>query len=100
MLAANAMTAGDMQRMEGKRVLGSRGEILGMVTAIDIGKQLAQLDTLGGVSVAMPIVLLQDKGDHLYAPTTSQSQMVAMAVRQTGTAVASDISARRVALAD
>ena len=99
-LAANAMTAGDMQRMEGKTVFGFRGEILGTVGATDIGQQLVQLHTPGGVSVAMPIVLLQDKGDRLYAPTTSGSQLEAMAIRQTGTTVASELSSRRVALAD
>jgi hypothetical protein len=100
MLAANAMTAGDMQRMEGKTVFGSRGDVLGTVMTVDIGKQLAQVQTPGGVSVAMPIVLLQDKGDRLYAPTTSQRQMAAMAVRQTGTHLASDVSSQRLALAD
>jgi len=99
-LAANSYTAGEMHRMEGKRVVGSHGEFLGMVTAIDIGSQLVQVHTPGGVSVAMPIVLLQDKGDRLYAPTTSRSQMLAMAVKQTGTVVASEASPNRLALAD
>ena len=99
-LAANSWTAGDMQRMEGKRIISSRGEILGVVTAIDIPNQLVQVHTPGGVSVALPIVLLQDKGDRLYAPTTSRSQMMAMAVRQTGTVVASDVTGQRVAFAD
>jgi len=99
-LAANAWTAGDMHRMEGKRVVSSRGENLGIVTAIDIGSQLVQVHTPGSVSVAMPIVLLQDKGDRLYAPTTSYRQFMAMAVNQTGTVVASDLGSRRLALAD
>jgi hypothetical protein len=99
-LANNSWTSGDMQRMEGKRVTSFRGELLGVVTAVDIAGQLVQVHTPGGVSVAIPIVLLEDKGDHLYAPTTSQSQFMAMAVRQTGTVVASDVSPSRVALAD
>jgi len=99
-LAANSYTAGDMHRMEGKRVVSSRGEFLGIVTAIDIGSQLVQVHTPGSVSVAMPIVLLQDKGDRLYAPTTSHREFMAMAVKQTGTMVASDVSSPRLALAD
>jgi len=99
-LAANAWTAGDMHRMEGKRIIGFRGELLGLVTAIDIGNQLVQVHTPGGVSVAVPIILLQDKGDRLYAPTTSGSQMLAMAANQTGAVIASDIGSPRLAFAD
>jgi len=100
MLAPNSWTSGDMQRMEGKIVEGRRGEFLGTVMTVDIGKQLAQVQTPGGVSVAMPIVLLQDRGDRLYAPTTTGAHMDAMALRQTGTIVASNVSQNRVALAD
>ena len=99
-LPPNSWTSGDMQRMAGKRVVSFRGEILGTVSAIDIGNQLVQVHTPGGVSVAIPIVLLQDKGDRLFAPTTSESQFLAMAVRQTGTTVAADVTPSRVALAD
>jgi hypothetical protein len=99
-LANNSWTSGDMQRMEGKTITSFRGEFLGTVTAVHIAGQLVQVHTPGGVSVAIPIVLLQDKGDRLYAPTTSQSQLMDMAVRQTGTTVASDISPNRVASAD
>ena len=99
-LANNSWTSGDMQRMAGKRVFGFRGELLGTVSAVDIGGQLVQVNTPGGVSVAIPIVLLEDKGDRLYAPTTSRSQFMAMAVHQTGTVVASEVSSGRLAVAD
>jgi len=99
-LANNSWTSGDMQRMAGKRVISFLGENLGTVTAVDIAGQLVQLHTPGGVSVAIPIVLLQDKGDRLYAPTTSQSRLLDMAVRQTGTTVATNVAPNHVALAD
>jgi hypothetical protein len=99
-LAPNSWTAGDMQRMAGKRVTSFLGENLGTITAVDIAGQLVQLHTPGGVSVAVPIVLLQDKGDRLFAPTTSQSRLLDMAVRQTGTTVATDVTPSRVALAN
>jgi hypothetical protein len=99
-LAPNSWTSGDMQRMEGKIVVGNRGELLGTVMNVDIGNQLAQVQTPGGVSVAMPIVLLQDRGDRLFAPTTNAAYMDAMALRQTGTTVASNVSPNRLASAD
>jgi len=99
-LGPNSYSSGEMQRMEGKRVVSFRQEILGTVTAVDIGNQLVQVSTPGGVSVAIPIVLLQDKGDRLFAPTTSQSQFLDMAVRQTGTTVATNVTPNRLALAN
>ena len=97
MLANNSWTSGDMQQMEGRRVVSFRGEFLGIVSAIDIAGQLVQVHTPGGVSVAIPIVLLQNKGDRLYAPTLSQSRFLDMAVRQTGTTVATNVTPSRVA---
>ena len=94
MLAPNSMTRGSMIRMEGKAVMGYHGEQLGTVLTVDHGQQLAEVQTPGGVSVAMPIVLLEDKGDRLFAPTTSRREMDAMAMRQTGTTVAFDFGTR------
>ena len=99
-IGPNSYTSGTMQRAAGKRVISFRGENLGTVTAVDMGNQFVQVSTPGGVSVAIPMVLLVDKGDRLFAPTTSQREFLAMAVRQTGTTVATDVTPNRLASAE
>ena len=83
-----------MFRMEGKPVIGAHGMRLGYILAVDHGSKMAELQTTGGVGVAMPVGLLTDRGGHLTAATMSKADVVAMAKTQTGRTVAINVMNR------
>jgi hypothetical protein len=80
-----------MFRMEGKTVFGTRGARLGYILAVDHGSKMAELQTPGGIAVAMPVALMIDKGNHMSASTMSKADVTAMAKTQTGRTVAINI---------
>jgi hypothetical protein len=81
-----------MTRLEGKPVVGARGAYLGYILAVDHGSKMAELQTPGGVGVAMPVSLITDKGSRLLAPTMSKADVMAMAKTQTGRTVAINVT--------
>lgn len=81
-----------MFRMEGKNVYGTKGARLGHILTVDHGSKMADLQTPGGVAVAMPVALLVDKGHRIVAPTMSKADVTAMAKTQTGRTVAINVS--------
>ena len=80
-----------MYSLEGKSVFGTKGARLGYILAVDHASKMAELQTPGGVGVALPVSLLMDKGNHLTAATMSKADVMAMAKTQTGRTVAINI---------
>jgi hypothetical protein len=86
------MSSDEMFRLEGKTVFGDRDMRLGYILAVDHGSKMAELQTPGGVAVAMPVALLRDTGHRIVAPTLSSSDVMAMAKTQTGRTVAINVA--------
>jgi hypothetical protein len=55
---------------------------------------MAEIQTRSGIGVAIPTMLLSDKGNHIVAPTTSRMDMTAMAKTQTGRTMALNVDMR------
>jgi hypothetical protein len=70
-------TKADLKAMEGKRVLGKSGELLGVIDKIDEQAKMAELKTPSGVIVSISTDLLSEDGDHLSAPM-SRGDILAM----------------------
>jgi hypothetical protein len=87
----HVMTSAELSRMEGKTVFGARGARLGPILTINLDLGMAEVQTPGGIAVAMPASLLLDKGNRVVAPTVSPLDMMAMAKAQTGRTVAINI---------
>jgi hypothetical protein len=87
-----SISSAAMFRMEGKTVYGTKGARLGHILTVDHGSKMADLQTPGGIAVAMPVALLVDKGNRIIAPTTSKADVTAMAKTQTGRTVAINVS--------
>jgi hypothetical protein len=87
-------TNAELTRMEGKTVFGAHGARLGSILAVNHAGRLAQVQTPGGIAVAMPVGLLTDKGNRIVAPTISPLDMMAMAKTQTGRTVAINVDRR------
>ena len=85
------MTDAQMTALEGKPVFGAHGARLGYILAVDHGSRMAEIQTRSGIGVAIPTMLLTDKGNHIVAPTTSRADMMAMAKTQTGRTMALNV---------
>lgn len=94
-VVGHPMTHAQMTALEGKRVLGAHGARLGYILAVDHDSHMAEIQTPNGIGVAIPTMLLADKGNHIIAPTTSRADMTAMAKTQTGRTVAMNIDMRK-----
>ena len=94
----SSMNTSMLADMEGKPVFGARGERLGFVLAVDRSSRMAEIQTPGGVAIAMPAALLVDWGGRVVAPTTSRADVMAMAKTQTGRTVALNVPIRNRAL--
>ena len=70
-------TKADLKAMEGKRVLGKSGELLGVIEKIDEQAKMAELKTPSGVIVSLSTDLFVEDGDHLSAPM-SRGDILAM----------------------
>ena len=70
-------TKADLKAMEGKRVLGNSGELLGVIEKIDEQAKMAELKTPSGVIVSLSTDLFVEDGDHLSAPM-SRGDILAM----------------------
>lgn len=70
-------TKADLKAMEGKRVLGNSGELLGVIEKIDEQAKMAELKTPSGVIVSLSTDLFVEDGDHLSAPL-SRGDILAM----------------------
>ena len=70
-------TKADLKAIEGKRVLGNSGELLGVVEKIDEQAKMAELKTPSGVIVSLSTDLFVEDGDHLSAPL-SRGDILAM----------------------
>lgn len=70
-------TKADLKAMEGKRVLGNSGEVLGHVGKVDEQAKTAELKTPSGAIVVLSTDMLSEDGDHLSAPM-SRGDILAM----------------------
>jgi hypothetical protein len=70
-------TKADLKAMEGKRVLGKSGELLGHIGKVDEQAKTAELKTPSGAIVALSTDVLSEDGDHLSAPM-SRGDILAM----------------------
>jgi len=70
-------TKADLKAMEGKRVLGTSGELLGVVEKVDEQAKTAGLITPSGVIVSLSTDVFAEEGDHLKAPM-SRGDILAM----------------------
>ncbi len=87
----NCMRSADL---EGKRVIGMNGRILGYILAVNERGGLVELQTRGGIAISLPESKLRVFGGMVYAPNVSQHQIQAMAKQQTGRTVALNIDMR------
>ena len=90
----HVMKKTELTRMEGKAVFGAHGARLGSILAIDVDSRMAEVQTPGGIAVAMPASLLVDRGKSVTALTISPLDMMAMAKTQTGRTVAINVDRR------
>jgi len=74
---AASETKADLKALEGKRVLGKSGELLGLVGKVDEQAKTAELKTPSGAIVSLSTDLLTEDGDHLSAPM-SRGDILAM----------------------
>ena len=86
-----ALTDAQLTALEGKTVRGAHGARLGYILAVDHNSRVAEIQTPGGIGVAVPTMLLADKGNHIAAPTMSRTDMTAMAKSQTGRTLAMNV---------
>ena len=70
-------TKADLKAMEGKRVLGKSGELLGVAGKVDEHAKTAELKTPSGAIVSLPTDVLTEDGDALSAPM-SRGDILAM----------------------
>jgi hypothetical protein len=96
MTPETGMTKAEMMRLEGKTVLGAHGARLGSILAVNLNTRMAEIQTHGGVAVAVPASMLMDKGNRVMASTLSPLDMMAMAKAQTGRTVAINLDSRRM----
>ena len=64
----SSMNTEALAKLEGKAVFGAHGERLGFILTTDHRSRTAELQTQGGVAIAMPAALLVDKGGRVVAP--------------------------------
>jgi hypothetical protein len=92
----HAMTRAGLSRMEGKTLFGAHGARLGSILTVNLISRVAEVQTPGGVAVAIPASLLIDKGNRVTSPKISPSDMMAMAKTQTGHTVAINVDPRHM----
>jgi hypothetical protein len=85
---ANQYIGTNLTALEGRTVFGANGLSLGYILAVDEGAGLVELQTPGGIGVAMPAYLLAYRADRLEAPATTRQDVADMALMQTGSTVA------------
>jgi hypothetical protein len=95
-VAYHVDTNAELTRMEGKTLFGAHGARLGSIITVNHADRLAEVQTPGGIAVAMPVGLLMDKGNRVVSPTISPLDMMAMAKTQTGRTVAINVDRRHV----
>lgn len=78
--------------MEGKPVIGTKGEMLGHVLAVNQQSRMIELQLTSGIAVSMPATLVTDKGNRLVAPTMTKADTLAMAKTQTGRTTALNVT--------
>jgi hypothetical protein len=74
---AAAETKADLKALEGKRVLGKSGELLGYIGKVDEQAKTVELKTPSSAIVSISTDLLVEDGDHLSAPL-SRGDIIAM----------------------
>ena len=89
----SSMMMSDSQ-LAGKQVIGTRGQSLGYVLAVDQAARKIELQTPSGIAVSMPASMLVERGGRLMALNTSRRDVMAMAKMQTGRTVALNIDLR------
>jgi hypothetical protein len=67
----------DLKALEGKRVLGKSGELLGHIGKVNEQARMAELKTTSGAIVSIPTDLLVEDGNRLSAPL-SRGDIIAM----------------------
>ena len=70
-------TKADLKAIEGKRVLGTSGELLGIIGKVDEQAKTVELKTPSGAIVSLPTDVLTEDGDALSAPM-SRGDILAM----------------------
>jgi hypothetical protein len=95
-VAYHVDTNAELTRMEGKTVFGAHGAKLGWIVTVNHAERLAEVQTPGGIALAMPVGLFMDNGNRVLAPTISPLDMMAMAKTQTGRTVAISIDRRQM----
>jgi len=75
--AVASETKADLKAMEGKRVLGTSGELLGIIGKVDEQAKTAELKTPSGAIVSLSNDVLTEDGDALSAPM-SRGDILAM----------------------
>jgi len=78
--------------MEGKPVIGAKGERLGQVLAVNLQSRMIDVQLPTGIAVSMPATLVTDKGSRLVAPTMTKADTLAMAKTQTGRTIALNVT--------
>jgi hypothetical protein len=89
--AAPAKTI-SLASMEGKPVVGAKGETLGHVLAVNQESRMIELQLASGIAVSLPATLVADKGNRLVAPTMTKADALAMAKTQTGRTAALNVT--------
>ena len=87
----NWVAIGKLVPMEGRTIYGANGADLGYVLAVDVHDSLVQVQTPGGVAVALPARLVSERTGELRASMLSPLDMTAIAKQQTGHTVASNV---------
>src|SRR6185437_187161 len=74
--------------LEGKRVIGKNGAMLGYVLAVNDHARLVDLQTPGGIAITLPESRLRMFGGQVYALNMGRHDVLAMERNQTGRTMA------------
>jgi hypothetical protein len=80
--------------LEGKRVIGKNGAMLGYVLAVNDRARLADVQTPGGIAITLPESKLRIFGGQVYALNMDRHDVLAMERSQTGRTLAMNIDLR------
>jgi len=80
--------------LEGKRVIGKNGAMLGYVLAVNDHARLVDLQTPGGIAITLPESRLRMFGGQVYALNMGRHDVLAMERNQTGRTMAMNIDLR------
>ena len=84
----------NLSDLDGKPVIGARGQSLGYVLSVDRNARKIELQTPSGIGVSMPASMFAKQDGSLIALNTSRRDVMAMAKRQTGHTLALNIDLR------